>query len=511
LIATLEDQRHRRWHLPEVKHVVHVGIMNDLELTDAEHALREYAKKVGSMRVEDLDLLSIEEEVRALVEARAREVMAVALKRADTDAPEVEIDGYRWGNRRLDRCEYRSMFGTVAVERSTYQRAGGGRVAVPLDLRLGMVEGRYTPKMARVLTHAIAITTEDEGAAFLAELGTAVVSSSTLSRIPRSIAARYETRRAVVDARLREREAVPDDAVTAQVALDGVMVPQDGEHARPRGRKTDSPEPPRYEKSYGVLDADAPASADGHGGRSWHEASVGTIAYFDASGRRLRTIYLGRMPEPNKATLVGELNAEVDAMLSDRPSLNLVFASDGAQQHWAVLDAMAERVATTCTGDRMKLADAFHVAEYVQQAAIAIEGDGTPDASILSATWRETIKEREDGAESVLRSMRARRARLGVTARKDLDAARSYIATQYQLGRMKYAEAREKNYPIGTGITEAAAKTVVGTRMKRAGARFSQHGGQTIMLFRTALLSDRFKALHTELAATYRAIVRTAA
>src|SRR5271154_1908934 len=115
----------------------------------------------------------------------------------------------------------------------------------------------------------------------------------------------------------------------------------------------------------------------------------------------------------------------------------------------------------------------------------------------------------DDGAESVLRSMRARRPRLGVTARKDLDAARSYIATQHQLGRMKYAEAREKNYPIGTGITEAAAKTVVGTRMKRAGARFSQHGGQTIMLFRTTLLSERFQALHEELAATYRATVKT--
>lgn len=40
-----------------------------------------------------------------------------------------------------------------------------------------------------------------------------------------------------------------------------------------------------------------------------------------------------------------------------------------------------------------------------------------------------------------------------------------------------------------THATEAAAKTIVGSRMKRAGARFSQHGGQTVMLFRTVLLS----------------------
>ncbi len=54
---------------------------------------------------------------------------------------------------------------------------------------------------------------------------------------------------------------------------------------------------------------------------------------------------------------------------------------------------------------------------------------------------------------------------------------------------MKYFDAQRRGYPIGTGVTEAAAKTVVGTRMKRAGARFSRHGGQTIMLFRTSILS----------------------
>jgi len=72
---------------------------------------------------------------------------------------------------------------------------------------------------------------------------------------------------------------------------------------------------------------------------------------------------------------------------------------------------------------------------------------------------------------------------------------------------MSYPEALKRNYPIGTGVTEAAAKTVVGTRMKRAGARFSQHGGQTVMLFRAAVLSGRFDSLHQELHATYTASI----
>ena len=96
---------------------------------------------------------------------------------------------------------------------------------------------------------------------------------------------------------------------------------------------------------------------------------------------------------------------------------------------------------------------------------------------------------------------------LGEMARKDLKRAIDYIANQHRLGRMNDPQALARNFPIGTGVTEAAAKTVVGTRMKRAGARFSQHGGQTVMLFRTAVLSGRFDSLHHELHATYTASI----
>jgi hypothetical protein len=72
--------------------------MSDIvTLSDAERALRDFRAKVAEMPLQELNLTSIECEVRALTEALGREVMAVALKRADTDAPEVEIDGERWG------------------------------------------------------------------------------------------------------------------------------------------------------------------------------------------------------------------------------------------------------------------------------------------------------------------------------------------------------------------------------------------------------------------------------
>lgn len=160
----------------------------------------------------------------------------------------------------------------------------------------------------------------------------------------------------------------------------------------------------------------------------------------------------------------------------------------------------------------MDLVDAFHVAQYVQEAANAIEGTDSPEARVLAATWRETLKEHADGAEKVLRSMRGKLSSVPTqTRQQELTTAINYIANQNEAGRMNYADAIERNYPIGTGITEAAAKTIVGTRMKRAGSRFSQHGGQTVMTFRAAVLSERFDALHRALRHEYRQSVKEAA
>src|SRR5713101_622913 len=100
--------------------------MTDPTMTDAERALRDHVGKIRAMSPGEIDLAAVECEVRALTEARGRELMAEALKRADTVAPEVEIDGARWGNRRVSRGEYHTMFGVVHLERSTYQQAGRG-------------------------------------------------------------------------------------------------------------------------------------------------------------------------------------------------------------------------------------------------------------------------------------------------------------------------------------------------------------------------------------------------
>lgn len=296
-----------------------------------------------------------------------------------------------------------------------------------------------------------------------------------------------------------------------QVALDGVMVPQDGEHARPRGRKTEDPSPPRHESRYGPMRANYPAAHDDKSGRAWHEASVGTVSFWSADGEHLRTVYIAEMPEERKRALVTRLEQEVHAALEERPDLSVVFASDGALTHWDALEAMAKRLPAAATGHRMLLVDLFHVAAYLGSTANIVEGDGTPQAKMLTTLWRETMKTFGDGTQRVLKMMRYHRDRQTHDAHREaIQADIDFIANQAENRRTDYADAIARNYPVGTGVTEAAAKTLVNVRMKRAGSRFDQHGGQTVLLFRSALLSHRFSMLSEQLELTYRAHVEAA-
>jgi len=479
-----------------------------------ERSLRdvnEFRRELEALKDSELDCRKLERRIQDLTNDLGRTLMKEVFERADTASEEVEISGERWSHRRESNEEYTTLFGKVDVSRAIYSRGGRGRVAVPMELRLGMVERFYTPQVARIMTHAIGLMTIQEAYGFLGEVGVSKVSASTLHRVPQAVAARYERNESTIIEQVRKQDPIPEDAVKVQVGIDGVMVPQDGEHAKQRGRPASDQEvmPPRYTHRYGLTNVLGPAAQDGIKGRAWHEASVGTLAFYDQDGEPLRTIYLARMPESKKATLASELEEELRAVMVERPDLEVGFASDGAEQHWTLLKAIEERV--PIPNPVRYLTDFFHVSGYLQKAANSNAGTGTPEAKLLASRWRETLKLHEDGAQRVLKQMRYHRDKQdNDTVREEMDISINYLSRQRKNGRTNYAEALAHHHPIGTGVTEAAAKTLVNVRMKRAGARYSQHGGQTILLFRSAILSERFQRLSTAIEATYTAQVEAA-
>lgn len=474
------------------------------EIRKALRAIDEFRHDLRETQPGEIDLLQIERQLREALNAVGRQCMAEVLERADTKVPVIEYQGKQWGNRRETPGTYTSSFGDSEVMRSTYQQGGGGKVVVPLDLRLGIVERRYTPQVARLLSRATALMPSEEAEGWLQEAGVAMVSRSTLDRIPKAVAARYERNREAIERAIREEDEVPDGAIVVQVSHDGVMVPQDGEHAGRRGRKTEVAQPARHEQRYGAATQTVPADEDGEQGRAWHEAFVGTLAFWDAEGRHLKTIYVGRMPESGHETVATTLEEELRSVLAERPDLDVSFASDGDPLQWIQLEGIAAAIPPR-KGRRVSYnLDFWHAASYLHEAAVTALGD-TPEAKVQAEQWKATLKEHDDGAARVLKSMRYYRDRATSAARRDeLDATIAFLAKQAAEGRMNFKRSLDWGHPIATGPVEAAAKTLVNVRMKRAGARYEQHGGQTVLTFRASLLSDRFDSLWRHLQASYR-------
>ena len=57
---------------------------------------------------------------------------------------------------------------------------------------------------------------------------------------------------------------------------------------------------------------------------------------------------------------------------------------------------------------------------------------------------------------------------------------------------MHYPTFRARGLCVSTGVVEAGCRTIVGTRLKRSGMRWTVEGANAILALRCAILSNRF-------------------
>ena len=456
--------------------VFHVPSMSANDHQRAAGALARLCEHVDGCRtrpVVDEGFERVERELHERFVEAEREVLGELLERLDVDVPSVEI-GERRYHRVLDSTEtYTTAVGAVKVRRTLY-RCGRERAVVPMELRAGMVEGHWTPLAARQASCVVAQMTPKEGETLLRELGNMAPSKSSLDRLPKALSARWEANREPFESTLRDVSVVPDEAVTVAVSLDGVMVPmKDGcrankrERSRAAGRRTNGP-------------------------AGYREASCATLSFYDAEGERLDTLSMGRMPEPKKATLKTMLSAELDAVLGKRPDLHIVTVADGARDNWRYLDALAPEATA--------VVDFYHATEHLKAALDARYGENNATGRAQFHKLRHVLRDDADGVEKVIRALDyqrkkfPRRTRIGEVLR--------YF--RHNRHRMRYAHTQTRHLPIGSGIVEAACKTLVTQRLKRSGMRWRHAGGQAILTLRALMQSSRFDQAWASLSNTYR-------
>jgi hypothetical protein len=422
--------------------------------------------------LEDFD--QIEQELHRLFVAAEREAVGRELSRFDLDVPHIEIDAERYDQ--VLRCEttYNSAAGPVRVERSLYRHPSGGRAVCPLERRAGMIEGYWTPLAAKQASWAVAHLTPQESEELFDMLGNMAPSKSSLDRLPKALSCHWEAHRVPFEAALRQDESVPSEAVSIGVSLDGVMAPmKDGnrqgkrEQAQAQGKSPSGP-------------------------AGYQEVGCGTISYYDRDGERLATRRMARMPESHKVTLKNQLTAEVMGALMERPELKVVKLADGAADNWSYLSD------TLPFGE--ECLDFYHASEHLSAALAAAYGESTPRYRERFETLRGVLRDELQGADKVTQALCRLRRRY--PRRQVLHKAVAYFREHRH--RMPYACLRAQQLPIGSGVVEAACKTLVTQRLKRSGMRWRRAGGQAILTVRAWCQSDRFDRAWSLLAATYK-------
>ena len=222
--------------------------------------------------------------------------MGAVIENRDDGASRIERDGQSWFRVAVTPKTIMTSLGPVTYRRARYRSGASGASPVPVDESLGLVDDLTRPA-AELGLLMMGHCTAREAAAFFAKTGAMTPSVSTLQRLTLSMHECWESLGPTLGS-IREAEGIPQDATTASVSLDGVMVP-----LRP--------------------------GEDGRAGASWREAACGTVSFHDAEGKRLKTLYLGRMPESG-AHAEGAACKRSRTLRRARPEIGIVAIADGA-------------------------------------------------------------------------------------------------------------------------------------------------------------------------------------
>ena len=237
----------------------------------------------------------------------------------------------------------------------------------------------------------------------------------------------------------------------------------------------------------------------------YHEGAAATLSVYDRRGKRLGTVYLGQMPESGQGTLSAHLTALLTKVLTQwhakgRPAPRLAYITDGGNHPKEYYQQVLRHLDDPWHPGK-KLAwqwvvDFWHACGYVHQLAEALFGDGAKAASWF-AKWRRWLRDRHQGLTQVLRSVmwhynNSHKFRKG----KEDEFWKAYRYLRKHAVWMQYSQYRRQRLPIGSGVTEAACKTVFSERLKRSGMTWSHEGGQVILDLRVLVLSKVWPKAH---------------
>lgn len=403
------------------------------------------------------------------------------LKQFDTDGYPIEIDGERLTSKGLFAKYYQTPYGEIEVKRHLYQTSKGGATYCPLE-REARIILTSTPRLASQISHKMASATAIGVVEDLNVNHHCTLSKNVVQRLCDAVAS-------VVEAK--------EESWSYQV---------------PDIQETEI-------KSIGIgLDGTCMLMCEG----AYRQAMVGTIALYDGDGERQHTTYIAAAPEYGKEAFKARLTREIERTKLIYPGARRIGIADGAHDNWEFLERHTQD----------QVLDFYHATEYLSKVATCLFSEAierkawlddrchelkhTPGSAgiILSemerfktailaqepVSWSLSNIQKVKGIVSTQLLEKAKeraRAELPESASKTkkekldaLAAGITYFTNNISKSRMNYAEHVALNHVIGSGVTEAACKTIVKQRLCQSGMRWIDKGAKGILSLRALVKSS---------------------
>ncbi|MBT4837701.1 MAG: ISKra4 family transposase [Methylococcales bacterium] len=353
----------------------------------------------------------------------------------DTDGSPITIGETNLTTKGKLEKEYQTPYGAIVVDRHVYQSSKGGKTYIPLEENSKVI-GTATPKFAKMISSKYSCDAAPGVQRDLSDNHGRTVALSFIKNLTDLVGT----------IALAKEESwsytLPDftkPVTSISVGLDGTCL--------------------------NMMES------------GWRETMCGTIAFFDSVGNRMHTIYTAAAPEYGKEIFLNKFGTEVSRVINLYPKIPIIGLADGAHSNWTFLKKYCDILTV----------DFWHASEYLAKAAKAMY----PKKKQQNEKYKwlddvcHNLKHKMGSASRILKQITEfeEHQQMIKSNREELKTVITYFTNQKE--RMSYYKNVDKNYAIGSGVTEAACKVIVKNRMCKGAARWKDLGASVVLTLRS--------------------------
>lgn len=399
------------------------------------------------------------------------------LKTFDTEGQAIQFGSVKMTSKGLYNKTYQTPYGEVDVQRHLYQTSTGGATFCPLEQEARIIL-TSTPRFASQVSHKMSEMAAPPAQRDFEVNHNRKIAHAMMQRLSEAVASVVQIKEETWSYTVPNVEEA--EIKTIAIGLDGTCMLMCG--------------------------------------GAYRQAMVGTIALYDADGERQHTMYIAAPPEHGKETFKARLTREIERATALYPSAIKIGIADGAHDNWDYLTKhtekqtldfyhateyltdVADTVFTSIIERKRWLNDRCHELKHTPGSAqIILEEMIKFEQNILNnqpIVWTPSNSDHEikgllkKQIEATKEETKPNRSKKNQEKKqKSLAAAITYFTNNTAKSRMNYSESVALNHPIGSGVTEAACKTIVKQRLGQSGMQWKDKGAGVILSLRALVHS----------------------